>query len=904
MNSGNKNNDGKLIKKLFDACLDLPESSQQQFIENASVSKTIKKQVTELLRHAKKNVDLTQAVVDSVQASLDIKPLQTGMSVGTYQLVKKLGEGGQGEVWLAKRSGGDFNHQVAIKFLKPVHQTHELARFRAERELLASLKHPNIAQLLDGGELADNRPYMVIELVEGLPLLEFTQNENFTLDQYLDCFLQICDAVSYAHSFSVIHRDIKPSNIFITHDGTVKLLDFGIAKFVDKEEIDTQTLPMMTLAYSSPEQVTGTPVSTATDVYALGLLLYEMLTGRRAQAFGTDVPAELIHDITQNTPTIPSSAIQEFNQPRNYGTKQLKGDLDNLILMAVRKEPERRYATVKGMANDIKNYLTGKPLVAVGDGWWYQSRKFITRNPTITTLAAAVLMFLILLPLVMLNNQQKLTEQRDKAIAAQELAQEQTTIANHTTDFLVNILESASPLGHRGEDIKLGDVLASAERQLAVGLDEQPKIKATLLSKLASIHHHLGDTKKSVDHYQNILKIYESEGDVTGQLATLGQLVVMSNFANHQDLAVQYKAQAEALKSEVKDIKEKAWHEARMATLSNQLNQRDEIEPKLLATLNELDQNGINDAELLGRIYNELSISSKNKQQALEYNLKALDYAEQLHGQMHPLSLNRLKNLANKYKRLERHKAAESTLLEVVERAKKLFTKQHPFYGSVIAELGALYHDKGRFSEVEKIYQDAIKISKSQSGEESLNYVMEVNNLAYLYEDMGRYQIAEPLYKKSIVLREKYHTQSPKRIISSKANLARLFAKMGKHQTSQQILNEIMPLFEKHKLPNTQNRIIQTANLIGLKAVDKPCKQALADIEAILHQVQKSSIQSWRRMHNELWLGEMAFECNNHQLAKTLLTNTLNMSNNIYAEDSDGQKMIQNRANSVLSKIN
>lgn len=898
----NRNSD-QSIKELFDQCIDLSPDQRIKHLDDLSISDAVKSHVLNLLHHDSVDVDLTQAVVNSVQVSLDVKPLNPGMQVGQYQLVKNIGEGGQGEVWLAERAGGDFNHQVAIKFLKPVHEQHELARFRAERELLASLKHPNIAQLLDGGELEDARPFMVIELIEGLPLLAYAQKHQFTLKQYLTTFLQICDAISYAHSYSVIHRDIKPSNIYVTHDGTVKLLDFGIAKFIDKNDIKTETLPMMTLAYSSPEQVTGAPVSTATDVYALGLLLYEMVTGRRAQAQYTDVPAEMIKEITQETPTTPSVALKDI-KTHSLNTKDVQGDLDNLILMAVRKEPERRYATVKGMANDVKNYLDGKPLTAVGDSWSYRSKKFITRNPVITLLTTTVVAFLIALPLVLIMNQQQLTQERDKAILAQKEAQEQNIIASRTTDFLVNILESASPLGHQGEEVKLSDVLASAERQLAVGLDEQPKIKATLLSKIASIHHHLGKTEKSVEHYKNILKIYQSENDLPGQLATLGQLVVMSNFANQQDAAVEYKAQAETIKFQVNDLKQRAWHEARMATLSNQLNDKSNVESQLLITLDELIVNEVNDIELLGRIYNELSISAKDPNQALEYNLKALSYAEQMHGKMHPLYLNRLKNLANRYKRLEYYDDAERVLIDLIKKSEKLFTKTHPSYGSATAELGALYHDKGRFSEVELYYKEAMNISESLTGKESLSYVLEVNNLAYLYEDMGRYQDAEPLYRESIALREKYHAQSPVRIASSKGNLARLLAKLNRHQESKDILQEIMPIYEQQKMSNRQNKITQIANLIGTKPGNEQCQQANTKIKAILTDVQKQSVKSWRRMYNEMWLGEMAFTCKDYELAEPLLKATLAMSDTIYTDNSDGQIRIQTKVKSLLEKIN
>jgi len=892
---------GQQIRQLFDQCLDLSEQQQIDLIQLSDASAEIKQHVLKLLQCSAEEIELTQAVVERVQVSLDIKPIVAKMKIGAYELIKPLGEGGQGEVWLANRIGGDFQHQVAIKFLKPVHNQIELARFQSERELLASLKHPNIAQLLDGGELGDNRPYMVLELVEGLPLLEYCKQNKFTLRKYLICFLQICDAISYAHSHSVIHRDIKPSNIYVTHDGTVKLLDFGIAKFIDKNEVKTQTLPMMTLAYSSPEQVTGIPVSTTTDVYTLGLLLYEMLTGQRAQAVKSEVPAELMHEITQLTPILPSQLIQTINFKRNYGRKHLKGDLDNLILMAVRKEPERRYQSVEAMSNDIKNYLSGMPLMAAGDSHWYRVKKFVTRNPLASILSTAVLVFIIALQMVLLNNQKHLKIERDKALLAQKEAQDQSTIANRTTDFLVNILESASPLANKGEAINLDDVLASAERQLEVGLDEQPKIKATLLSKLASIQHQLGHHNRAIKHYETVLALFKSEHNLNGQAFALGQLGVMAFFADDEKAAIEYQKRAMAMVDLIDDPKELAWLHIRIATIDGFFEKDQLVTERLQQTLDRLKVQGVEDAALLGRIYNEMSNATTDKDLALSYISQAAEYAELLHGRMHPKFLVRQQSIAMKLKDLERYVEAEAVFIENRENSRKLFTEDHPNYSSVTAELGALYHDQGKYQEVKSIYAEAIAISLRVSGKKSLNYVLQINNMGYLYEDMGQYELAEPLYRESIDLRQKYHSNSPYRIASSRSNLARLLSKMGRYEESQAILDEIIPIYIENKRSNRQNNITALTNLIGSQPDQTICQQAIQKINHLLPEVEGLSAKSWRRMFNELQLGALALKCGDEVLAQNLLNAAAEKSMVIYAADSVGQKRILAEVNSLLN---
>ena len=902
MNFKSNNADGKIIKILFDQCVDLLPDEQLKIIAEAKISEDSKKQLLDLLQHSLNELDLTKAVVDSLSVSLDIKPLEQGMKVGAYELQNVIGTGGQGEVWKSKRVDGKFKHMVAIKFLKPVHDETELSRFKTERELLASLNHPNIAQLLDGGELENHRPYMVLELVEGLPILEYAKQQLFDLRQYLDCFIQICDAISYAHTYSVIHRDIKPSNILINSDGVVKVIDFGIAKNIQESEKDIKTLPIMTLAYSSPEQISGARASTATDVYALGLLLYEMLSGQRAQAYKTSAPAELMHEITDKTPNLPSLTLQENQSMRTFNSHLLKGDLDKLMMMALRKEPERRYSTVQSMCNDVHQYLLGKPLKAVGDSRSYQAKKFIMRNPVSSILAILVLAFLITYPLTLIKNQQALKAERDKALLAQKTAQEQSLVANRTTDFLVSVLESASPLGNKGEEIKLDEVLTIAERQLLFGLDNQPLIKSNLLGKIASIRHQMGNTEQALEHYKQVLKIHQKNHDFAEQLNTLGQLAVMANMAHLEDLSIKYKAQADAIKAKVKDPKALAWHDAKMATLANEMNQSKDVQPLLKQTLLGLKTHNIQDPELLGRIYNEMTIAAKDPEDGIKYANLAMNYAKKLNGEMHPLYLNRKLNRAHVYMRLIKMQEAEKDLREVLVNAEKLYTRKHWFFVNTLLELGSLYHDLGRFSEVEPIYSELLNTSKEILGIENINYVLGINNLAYLYEDMGRYDEAEPLYRKSIELRRQYHSKNPYRIASSEGNLARLLSKIGRFKESSEIIDRIIPIYDKHKSSNRQNHITAIANFIGSQPSDKTCEMAIEKIKQILPEVYQTSEKSWRRMYNELWLGELTKKCHDYQLSSKLLTSASNMSEVIYEKDSDGQKLIQNKINRLLPK--
>ena len=337
-----------------------------------------------------------------------------GRQIRCYKITGEIGRGGMGIVFEARREGEDFLQIVALKLLKRGMDSDEmLRRFRSERQILASLEHPHIARLLDGGITEDNLQFFAMEFVAGQPIDEYCDKKNLTVNQRLRLFLQICQAVSFAHSRLVVHRDLKPNNIFVTADGTVKLLDFGIAKIISPEnDYKTQTvtsLGMMTPQYASPEQIKGEIVSTASDIYSLGLILYELLTGISAYNFPNQRPDEIAKIICENEPPRPSSVVSsQWSVIRNttnseqrttnkitQNPKSLRGDLDNIILKALRKEPARRYASVEQFAGDISRHLEGLPVIACPDTFSYRAEKFIKRNRG--AVASAALIFIILL---------------------------------------------------------------------------------------------------------------------------------------------------------------------------------------------------------------------------------------------------------------------------------------------------------------------------------------------------------------------------------------------------------------------------------------------------------------------------------------------------------------------------
>ncbi|MDQ3746864.1 MAG: serine/threonine protein kinase, partial [Acidobacteriota bacterium] len=345
------------VEELFQAALDVPTGRRRAWlVERCGEDAELCGEVESLLAAEKASAGfLPRANLARAAGALlaDADRERTVERIGRYKILREVGRGGMGVVYLAEREDGEFSQRVAVKLVKRGLDTEDiLRRFRNERQILASLHHPNIAQLFDGGETEDGRPYFVMEYVEGLPLLQYSEEHGLSVAERLKMFRRVCAAVSHAHQNLIVHRDIKPSNILVTEDGEPKLLDFGVAKIPNAGVAgETQTRAqqrVMTPEYASPEQVRGRHVTTATDVYSLGVVLFELLTGARPYKLKDTSPEELSRVICDSEPTRLSEAIADLKsrvlnpQSAIRNPKLLRGDLDNIVLMALRKEPSRR----------------------------------------------------------------------------------------------------------------------------------------------------------------------------------------------------------------------------------------------------------------------------------------------------------------------------------------------------------------------------------------------------------------------------------------------------------------------------------------------------------------------------------------------------------------------------------
>lgn len=459
--------------------------------------------------------------------------LTAGDVVGAYEIVELLGRGGMGVVYRARRADGAFDRMVALKVVKRGMDTDEiLARFHQERAILARLQHPSIATLLDGGVTATGLPYFVMELVQGEPIDQWCIGQQPDLRARIRLFLQVCDAVAYAHRSLVVHRDLKPSNIFVLPDGQPKLLDFGIAKLLQDEGLDGLTAvagARLTPDYAAPEQVLGQPTTTAADVYALGVILYELLAGSRPYRAEGSV-AEVERQITRGAVALPSRTAP------SPVARQLRGDLDAIVMKAMSKEPERRFASVEALSQDLTRFLEGRTVEARPDSLGYRVRKFVARNRLPVGLGLAAGLALVAGAV----SSSVLAYVADRERAQREVEAERARAAR---DFVVDLFAGLDPEQLEGRTTFTRDEIVALGIRNLDDLEGQPTLRAGVLNTLGQVALNLGDGERAEELFREAYRILEGEAESVDRAASmmgLGEVFrARLDFAQAEDWLVQ-----------------------------------------------------------------------------------------------------------------------------------------------------------------------------------------------------------------------------------------------------------------------------------------------------------------------------------------------------------------------------
>jgi serine/threonine-protein kinase len=492
---------------IFDEALDLPPGQRTAFLDRACAGDAQLRALVERLLSAAEIEDPGFKSGGALQGSFGDRfrtdltqadEVPPGTLIGRYRIVREIGRGGMSSVYLAERADGQFQQEVALKLLQSGIATGHIARrFDRERQILAQARHPGVARLLDGGTGPGGRPYLVMEYVDGRPIDRYCDEERLSVPDRLRLFLQVAQAVEDAHRNLVVHRDIKPSNILVTADGHAKLLDFGIAKLLDPtatsgEALTGSAIRLMTPAWASPEQVRGNPVTTASDVYQLGLLLYLLLTGCFPYDVGDSSPAGRMLAIAQQEPARPSTAVlspegcgaapggerkttDDIARARGTTPRRLRrmlaGDLDAIILMALCKEPERRYGSVAQLIDDLERSFSGRTISARPDTWTYRTGRLIKRHAGAFSAAAAAAVVGLSLGLVYTS---ELMHERDRARLEAE--------------FLRELFEVPA----QGQALTPRQLLDRGVARVELQLAGQPELQADLLEDLGRMYRNLG----------------------------------------------------------------------------------------------------------------------------------------------------------------------------------------------------------------------------------------------------------------------------------------------------------------------------------------------------------------------------------------------------------------------------
>jgi serine/threonine-protein kinase len=777
--------------------------------------------------------------------------------VGPYRLIRRIGEGGMGTVFLAERSGEGFSQVVALKLIRPGYVDPRLQeRLAEERRLLARLEHPGIARLIDGGSTPGGQPYYAMEFVEGTDLLDYCDAHKLPLRSRLDLFIEICDAVHYAHQQLIVHRDLKPGNVRVTSEGRPKLLDFGLAKALENEAEDdaTQTASWLTPAYAGPEQLKHGRVSILTDVYALGVVLYELATGERPYQVDGLNAAELTHVVCEVVPKAPSAAVKDgtnFGVPIGSLRRMIAGDVDVIVLKALAKEPERRYRSAAEFAEDIRRYLLGRPVLARPDSWAYRTSKLVRRHKTTVAAAVAVLVFLIVGLGAALWQARVASAARSRAEVALRQSQD-------VSEFLVGLFQASDPEAAFGDTVAARELLrrgvAEVER-----LEGQPVIQARLLVTLGRVYENLARYPDAERLYQRALDqrraaLGPRDLEVAESLERLGTLYrrlgrytdadslyrvaleMKTSLLGPKDTAVAqtlfllgflmpylsrmeesetlYKRALAIQQGAIPPDPQRTETMIQLATILSRRGKSDEAEPflreALALRLASEGADAITTAE--AKVYLADFLNGVREDHAGAERL----YREAI-GTFRGSSdagLGRLTHatsgLANATDALGRPNEAEDLLRGLVTLQRDRYGASHPSVANAIGSLAEFLFRHNRLAEADSLRRQEIAILEQATGPDSHVLAYSIDRLAVVLTQRGLYREADSLFNVAIPMRERVSGSQHALLARALADYADLLVRQRHFPEAEATLTRALGILEQQypdAHPDTQQVI-------------------------------------------------------------------------------------------------
>jgi serine/threonine-protein kinase len=772
------------VQELFEAALDLPAEEREAYLRaEAGDDAELMAEVASLLAaDSGPLMDRLRGLVRDAASDLaDATAFSwIGRTVGRYRLLREIARGGMGTVYLAERADAAYEARVAIKFVRASIAAPEvLRRFLAERQILADLRHPNIARLLDGGAADDGTPYLVMEYIDGQPIDEYADRHGLDVRERLLLFRKACDAVQHAHGRLVVHRDIKPSNILVSEDGTPKLVDFGVAKLLEpsgaEREGPTQTAMaggLLTPAYASPEQVRGEPITTSADVYALGILLYKLLTGALPYGASTRRGTELARAILEEPPQPPSRAQARPVSP-DASTEPLDRDLDAILLTALEKEPSRRYPSVERLSDDIGRYLDRQPVLARPATRAYRLRKFVSRHRG--GVLAGVGIAALVLGLSAFYTA-RLAHERD-------LARQETRKAEQVTTFLERLFQVSDPSEARGATITAREVLDSAVQRVPTELADQPEVQAALLYTLGNVYSSLGlerDARSILERGLELRRRIDGDDDPSAGafLRRLG--MVETQLGQFDSAAVLIRSAIERLEGEPDGGSDALAARVNLVAALRRTGRLSEADSVVLDAIARARRSGPD--SMLTLALNARVAVLLNQRKAVEAEPLAREGWERnarARGEDDPVTITSLNNLGQALYLQSKLTEAEPIMRRVLELRRRVVGDDNPFTGTAWNNLSALLQAQGRPEEAEQTARKALAILRTNYGDDHQRVSNVMSNLGSMLLAQGRLEEAEQMDRDALAIMGRVLAPGHVNIAVAHNNLAHVVEEQG-----------------------------------------------------------------------------------------------------------------------------
>lgn len=869
--------DRSRVEQLFEAALALPPETRRAFLtEAAGADPELLREVDALLAaHERSAGVLDDAPAGAAAAWLGLqKPdaLPADARIGPYRILGELGRGGMGVVYLAERADGQFRRRVAVKILRGDPDRDVLARIRAERQILASLDHPNIARLLDGGITTDGRPYLVMTHVDGLPINVFCDRMRLGIRERLAIFATVAGAVEHAHHNLIVHRDLKPSNILVTTDGQPHLLDFGIAKLLNPTltggdaPVTGNMRQVLTPEYASPEQLRGESLSTASDVYSLGVVLYQLLTGRLPHTVDNRSVGATLERVLGQEPLPPSrqvtrsataSAPIDPGHPGQLATdrgttpqrlrRELAGDLDAIVLMALRKEPHHRYPSAEALSQDIQRYLDGRPVQARRGSGAYRLRKAIRRHRGQAAAVAVGALALLLGAATAAWQADVAHRERDRTEAALRQAEAALAESAGVTEFLMELFRAGDPTEAGAGQVTARDLMRRGALRVEEMAD-RPLVQARILDAVGQVEHNLG----AFDEAQSLL-----ERGLALRRAELGDSAPeVAESLMHLGLLLNTRARYAAA-----DVRFQEALAIRKAALG-------EMHPAVAET------------------YLELALNNRRGDERREYFHRAIGIQQTSLGREHPevaLTLRMMGSVARAEGDID---FAEELFREALRINEGAYGPDHLAVAGILIHLGDLLREhRGELDEAERLYRRALAIQTRRLGEDHVSLVHVINSLAHIHAARDLGEGAEGLLRRSLAIISAAMGAEHRSTAAQLEGIATELERQGRLAEAEQLQREAVAIYRDQlgRHPTTAGGMRGLATLLVRRGGLDEAAALQAEAEAIYTAVL--GVGSIHHANLQREVGDLLVRRGDHQGAEAAYLRSLALLRRSFPEE-------------------